>query len=272
MEGKSDNLIPIGRFAFLSRLSRRALRFYDERELLKPAFVDEWTGYRYYSLEQLTSADSIRELREIDLPLDEVALVVADPARLDELLDRQETRLRERVAESEQALALLRRLREKKEKPMPVSVEIREVPTQRGACVEMHTALDRIGHDCEQAYGRVMGVLCPANIAPTGPCLIAYPDEDFDPESFLAFVGLPLTGDLPTGSGLKMVDIAGGKVAVGTLVGPYEGLAQAWRDVYEWMSEQELKVRAMPYEVYRVDVTQAASPSELVTEIVVPVD
>lgn len=41
MEGERDSLIPIGRFAFLSRLSRRTLRFYDERALLKPAFVDE---------------------------------------------------------------------------------------------------------------------------------------------------------------------------------------------------------------------------------------
>ena len=41
MEGERDNLIPIGRFAFLSRLSRRALRFYDERGLLEPAFVDD---------------------------------------------------------------------------------------------------------------------------------------------------------------------------------------------------------------------------------------
>jgi len=70
MEGERDNLFPIGRFAFISRLSRRTLRFYDERGLLGPAYVDEWTGYRYYSLDQLAVADSIRELREIDLPLD----------------------------------------------------------------------------------------------------------------------------------------------------------------------------------------------------------
>jgi DNA-binding transcriptional MerR regulator len=254
-----------------SRLSRRALRFYDERELLKPAFVDEWTGYRYYSPEQLVVADSIRELREIDLPLDEVALALADPARLDELLDRQEARLRERVVESERVIALLRHLREKKEKPMPVPVELRDVPAQRAACVEMHTALDRIGPDCEQAFGQLMGALGTAAVAPTGPSLIGYPEEEFDPEAFLAFVGLPVAGDLPAESGLKMVDFEGGRAAVGTLVGPYEGLAQAWRDVHAWISEQGLQISAMPYEVYRVDMTQAASPVELVTDIVVPV-
>jgi len=248
MEGERDNPFPIGRFAFISGLSRRTLRFYDERGLLEPAYVDEWTGYRYYSLDQLAVADSIRELREIDLPLDEVRVVLADPARLDELLDLQEARLLERAAESKRALALLRKLREKEE-PMPISVEIRELPAQRAACVEMHTALDRIGPDCEQAFGRLVGALGPAGIALTGPSLMGYPEEDFDPESFLAFFGLPVAGDLPLESGLKMVDFAGGKAAVGTLVGSYDGLSQAWRDVHTWVSEQGLKIAAMLYEV-----------------------
>lgn len=68
-----------------------------------------------------------------------------------------------------------------------------------------------------------------------------------------------------------MVDFAGGRAAVGTLVGPYEGLTQAWRDVHTWISEQGLKIRTMPYEVYRVDPMQAASPAEFETDIVVPV-
>ncbi len=270
MEGERENLFPIGRFAFISRLSRRALRFYDERGLLEPAYVDEWTGYRYYSLDQLAAADSIRELREIDLPLDEVRLALADPARLNELLDGQEARLRERAAESERALALLCKLREREE-PMPISVEIRELPAQRAACVEMRSALDRIGPDCEQAFGRVMGTLGAAGVVPTGPCVIGYPEEDFDPESFRAFVGVPVAADMPDESGLKMVDFSGGRAAVGTLVGPYEGLGPAWRDVHTWVLEQGLKIGAMPYEVYRVDPTQAASPAELVTEIVIPV-
>ena len=270
MEGERDNLIPIGRFAFLSRLSRRALRFYDERGLLEPAFVDDWTGYRFYSADQLATADTIRELREVDLPLDEVRVVLADPARLDELLDRQEARLCERAAESERALALLRKLREKEE-PVTLSIELREVPALRAACVELHTALDRIGPDCEQAIGRLMTAFGPAGVTPVGPNLIGYPEEDFDPESFLALIGFPVASDLPVESGLKMVDFAGGRAAVGTLVGHYDGLSRAWRDVHAWVSEQGLQIRAMPYELYRVGHMQAVSPAEFETDIVVPV-
>jgi DNA-binding transcriptional MerR regulator len=44
------NLLPIGRFSQLTRLTIKALRLYDELGLLRPAYVDPDTAYRYYSL------------------------------------------------------------------------------------------------------------------------------------------------------------------------------------------------------------------------------
>jgi len=217
-------------------------------------------------------ANQIRELREVDLPLDEVKQVLTDPVSLDELLDRHEARLIERLTESEQTLALLRQMREKKEeKLVPVSVEVRELPVLRAACVEIHSALDRIGPDCQKAFGRLMGELGAAGLTPSGPCVMGYPDEDFDPESFLALVGIQVDGDLPAQSFLKVAEFPGGKAAVGTLVGPYEGLTQAWQDVHTWVSEQGLKTSGMPYEIYRVDHLTAPLPAEIETDIVVPV-
>jgi DNA-binding transcriptional MerR regulator len=43
----------IGEFARRSRLSPKALRFYDGLGLLSPARVDELSGYRYYEDAQL---------------------------------------------------------------------------------------------------------------------------------------------------------------------------------------------------------------------------
>ncbi|CAM5401545.1 HTH merR-type domain-containing protein OS=Streptomyces aurantiogriseus OX=66870 GN=GCM10010251_39740 PE=4 SV=1 [Streptomyces aurantiogriseus] len=41
--------LTIGAFAKACRLSPKALRLYDELELLRPARVDPDTGYRYYT-------------------------------------------------------------------------------------------------------------------------------------------------------------------------------------------------------------------------------
>lgn len=51
-----ETMLTIGAFAAASRLSPKALRLYDELDLLRPARVDPDTGYRYYALAQLERA------------------------------------------------------------------------------------------------------------------------------------------------------------------------------------------------------------------------
>ncbi len=46
-------MIRIGDFSILIRVTVKTLRYYDEVRLLKPASVDHFTGYRYYTYEQL---------------------------------------------------------------------------------------------------------------------------------------------------------------------------------------------------------------------------
>jgi DNA-binding transcriptional MerR regulator len=77
-----DELIPIGRFARLAGLSIGALRHYDELGILQPADVDRFTAYRRYRRDQLETARTIRRLRDLELPIDEIRLVLAtdDPA------------------------------------------------------------------------------------------------------------------------------------------------------------------------------------------------
>ncbi len=66
------DFIPIGRFAQITRLTIKALHIYDAIGLLRPVFVDGDSGYRYYSITQLTMARKIRLLRSIDMPLDAI--------------------------------------------------------------------------------------------------------------------------------------------------------------------------------------------------------
>jgi DNA polymerase-3 subunit beta len=72
----TDELLTISAFARRVRLTPSALRFYDDCGLLRPAEVDEQNGYRYYAPEQEPRAALLRDLREIDLPLAEVRVVL----------------------------------------------------------------------------------------------------------------------------------------------------------------------------------------------------
>ncbi|MFG2548322.1 MerR family transcriptional regulator [Streptomyces sp. NPDC048581] len=62
-------MLTIGAFAKACRLSPKALRLYDELELLKPSRVDPDTGYRYYAVAQLEQARLVAWLRRLGMPL-----------------------------------------------------------------------------------------------------------------------------------------------------------------------------------------------------------
>jgi hypothetical protein len=59
-------VLTIGEFSRLTHLSVRTLRRYHEAALLEPAVVDETTGYRYYGVDQIPTAQVIHRLRELE--------------------------------------------------------------------------------------------------------------------------------------------------------------------------------------------------------------
>jgi DNA-binding transcriptional MerR regulator len=79
-----NGLIGIGGFSLLTGISVSALRHYDEVGVLVPAFVDPDSSYRYYAPSQVGAGRLVRELRAVDLPIEQIRemLASADPAIL----------------------------------------------------------------------------------------------------------------------------------------------------------------------------------------------
>ena len=90
MQSKKD-LYQIVEVARLFHLSNSLLRHYDKTGLVTPEYTDPDTGYRYYSLRQFECLNTIRYLRALDMPLEEIAdfLHNRDTGRIQELLSKQ---------------------------------------------------------------------------------------------------------------------------------------------------------------------------------------
>jgi DNA-binding transcriptional MerR regulator len=133
------DLISIGQFAQITRLTIKALHIYDAIGLLRPVFVDADSGYRYYSITQLTMARRIRLLRSIDMPLDAIqALLHAPtPAAMEALLHEHQQRIADRIAKDQQALHLLQRLIDHQADDLAFSVQVKELPAQWVASIRL---------------------------------------------------------------------------------------------------------------------------------------
>lgn len=116
-----DDLLSIGRIARLAGLTIGALRHYDELDLIRPARVDPETGYRFYGRGQLERARAIVRLRRLELPLDDVRLVLDadDPADARRILAAHRARVEARTIRLQRMLHALGHAASSEEPPMP---------------------------------------------------------------------------------------------------------------------------------------------------------
>lgn len=140
----------IGEFARRSRLSAKALRLYDELDLLPPARVDGDSGYRLYEPGQLKRARLIAALRQLQVPLAEIkAILPLEPAqaadRVREVWDATEAKHASRRA---LAAYLIDELSGKR--PVVYEVSTREIPERSLLCVKRGVA----GVDRAWAFGK----------------------------------------------------------------------------------------------------------------------
>jgi DNA-binding transcriptional MerR regulator len=87
----------IGNFSRLTRVSVKALRFYDEVGLLKPTYVDRDTGYRYYSATLLPRLNRILAFKELGFSLEEISHLLEGDLPVDRVRESLQNR-REKLA------------------------------------------------------------------------------------------------------------------------------------------------------------------------------
>jgi len=100
-------MLKIGVLAQISRVSIKMLRHYDEMGLLRPVFVDDSSGYRYYSLEQLPQAHRIIALKDLGFSLEQIALLLIrklPPEQLRRILSQKQEELSQQVREDQARL------------------------------------------------------------------------------------------------------------------------------------------------------------------------
>ena len=126
----------IGEYSKIAQVSGRLLRYYDEIGLLKPQHIDKWTGYRYYTADQLPRLNRILALKELGLSLEQIQQLLDKDIGTDGIrnlyLERKtqiEQSLRDELARLQQVQLRLNQLDSLDTDWMP-DVIIKNIPTQ----------------------------------------------------------------------------------------------------------------------------------------------
>lgn len=65
-----NGLMLIGEIADFYGVSRKAMRLYEKKGIIKPVKADPANGYRYYSAEQVQQLNALLELKALGFSLD----------------------------------------------------------------------------------------------------------------------------------------------------------------------------------------------------------
>ncbi len=96
-----NNLLSIGKMAEMNHTTVATLRLYDEKNLLKPRYIDEMTGYRYYDISQNARLDMIAYMKELGMSLAEIQDVLEkeDITLIETILVKKNEQLYEQMRE-----------------------------------------------------------------------------------------------------------------------------------------------------------------------------
>ncbi len=267
------NLVPIGRFSKVCRLTIPALRLYDELGLLRPAVVDPDSGYRYYSLGQAAEAERIRKLREVEMPLDEIRALIAehDPALIRDRLEAHRRRLLEREQAARRALDSLDRLIEQEGRPMEYEVKIRDTVSQPVVSVRGHTPTSGMPEFFQHAYADIFAVLGEAGVRPAGMPYSVYHDQEFKVEDVDFEVVVPVEEPVASSGRVAGSTAPGGPVAYTLHVGPYDDIGGAYRALADWLQAHGHEMAGPPRECYLTSPGETQNPAEYRTEVIWPI-
>jgi DNA-binding transcriptional MerR regulator len=208
-------MFSIGDFARHGRVSVRMLRHYDAIGLLRPAAVDQATGYRSYEAQQLARLNRIVALKDLGFTLQQVQTILDDKVSVEEL--RGMLRLRQadlqsqiatdttRLAQVEARLQVIER-----EGAMPADdVQVKRIPRVRVAALTGTAASFEpasIGPVIQPLSCELWGRLGRAGLTPTGPAIAWYEDAP-DGDGVLVHAAVPVDAGPAADHDLVVVDL-----------------------------------------------------------------
>ncbi|KNX36329.1 MerR family transcriptional regulator [Luteipulveratus halotolerans] len=270
MPGTSD-LMPIGRFSALTRISVRMLRHYDEHDVLRPAYVDDTTGYRWYATTQLADAQLVRQLRDVGFGVPAIGALLATrgDSTFGRALDQQRAALVDDVRAATHRLTLIDKVREAHRQEQTMDITLDRTSFAARTVVALRGTIPSYADEA-RLWEQMLPELGRQDITMTGPCgaidlADEYQESDVDKEVFA-----PVAAGTTAASPLVVRDLPELPAARAVLTGPYDQIGEACDQLVRWASDQALQGLAGMRYVYVNDV-RATPPEQLVTEIYLPV-
>jgi len=261
-----DTGVTIGEFSRITHLSVKTLRRYHEAGLLQPSRVDPQTGYRYYSLDQVPTAQVIHRFRELDMPLREVGelLAATDPDARTAVIAQHLQRLEGQLDQTKAAVIALRRLLD----PHPAALQVQRRRTEATTVAAVRGVVDRahvLGWYAD-AMAQLDEALAAAGQAATGPPGGLYDNELFSNERGTMVVYIPVA-EPPRSGAVEPFVIPAAELTTTIHAGPHHDIDVTYGALGTYVKQHALEVVGPVREIYHLGPRDTTNDTRWRTEI-----
>ena len=263
--------ITIGDFSRATHLSVKTLRHYHEVGLLEPSEVDPGNGYRYYSAEQIPTAQVIRRLRELKMPVAEVVSVLgaSDPQTRSRLIAGHLERLEQDLIQMRAVVAGLQELLAVPRAPRAVAN--RSVAAAPAVAIRATVDREDILDWWQGALGELRAIVGVQGLEQSGPPGGVYASEIFQHGRGEATVFIPAAGAARAVGRVEALVIPAAELAIMLHRGPLDDADVTYGELGAHVMRHEIGVDGPLREYYLAGFLDGGDPRAWETEIGWPV-
>lgn len=248
-------MFKIGEFSRLSRVSVRMLRHYDQLGLLTPSQTDSFTGYRYYSADQLPRLNRILALRDLGFSLEQISGMLDDQLSTEQMLGMlkvKRAQVEEQLHLEKQRLDRLEvRIRQMSDSPVQGAYDVilRDVESE---LVATHREVAANDDRIQQMFDSVEIYVAQFDQARADkPPLTIYYDDEYRDQDMDAEVAVPLRYAIPENDQIRVRQLPNlSNVACVVHVGDYAMIDQAYNALLRWIEDHDFQMTGPIREVY----------------------
>jgi DNA-binding transcriptional MerR regulator len=268
-----EHSLPIGDFARATHMSVKTLRYYHRVGLLEPADVDEHTGYRRYTTDQIPTAQVIRRFRGLDMPVDDVAKVLSAPdvETRNKLIAEHLGRLEDGLSRTQSAVESLRDLLVRSPQAAQASIGRRRVPATPAAAIAERIDVSDALSWYQGALGELYATLDAQDVLPAGPGGGIFSGDLFTHERGEATIFVPCVGTFRPMGRVVALTVPPVELATITHPGEHKGIDLAYGALATYVTEHALAVEGPIREYYLVGQRDTADLQQWRTEIGWPI-
>lgn len=271
----------IGKVAKLYHISIKTLRYYDEIDLLKPAFVNEHNGYRYYTSHEIHKIALIKYYKELGFKLEQIKEHIKhyELNTLNRYFEQELERIEREVEEAQRKYFAIKEWKSLVEQGRQLNATteqelftVKMIPTYTTVKFTYENETDDLVLDNGFVYSNAFVEFCQQHHYYTyGPFILRNPK-----------ISARLTGDtcqVECYSEVYAVEkcakehvaiIGGSKALIYMHKGDYKELPSIYEKMQQYAKQQNIALRGDSYERYIIDSWSTLTPSEYLTEVMMP--